>query len=430
MGNAKFALKMLKLEYKKTFFYGLALICSSAVIFLFFNYMDNPYLGNSINGGKQFSNILALGLMLISCATACFANGFFLSKKNGEIAIYTMSGAGIGGVSIYLIVQNFVIILFTLPLGFILGSLLTPLLNWILYQSMHIQAPLYIWSNEAFVMSIISLITQTAALTVVNAGYAYRHDILQLLNANRTMQAEPPASSIRMPIFVYWITAFLPLIVFFQINVYQNDTMPFLVASCVGLYGVSGLFKRGFPKLFEKIQKKFNLTKKINLIGMGNLSYAISRTASLIKIIIVALITMICLCISYYNDPKTRALIFFSYGIIIFLMCICILYRIMVENASNGPLYLSLYKLGFIKKDLLSIMKFETIGIYGIVLFIPTLYNSVILGIFVAHKIIPLTTSIILILVYIIPFVLIGFFTYNQYKKTIFEYLEGGEDNG
>lgn len=426
MGKVKFALKMLKLEYQKTFFYGLSLVCSSAVIFLFYNYMDNSVLGNTIGTGKGFSNMLSLAIMLIAAATACFANSFFLSKKMDEIAIYTMSGAGVGGVTIYLIVQNFVIILIAIPIGFIIGYLCNPLLNTLVYHAMNVSGNIWGVSSEAVSMSIITLLTQTAALTVVNAGYAYRHDILQLLNVGRTMRAEPPASSIRMPILVYWITAIIPFYLFFQITVTTNDTMVFLVATSVGLYGVSGLFKRGFPQLIEFIQKRFNMNSKIRLIGFGNLSYAIARTATLIKILIVAIITMICLCLSYYNDLQNSTIIYFSYGVIIFLMSICILYRIFVENSTNGPLYASLYKLGFVKKDLVRIMRFETVGLYGIILGIPTSYIAVILFIFIQHDVIPIQLAIGLVAAYLIPILCIACITYRNYKKVIFDYLKGG----
>lgn len=426
MGKAKFALKMLKLEYQKTFFYALAIISSSAVTFLFFNYMDNSVLGNSINGGLQLSNLLSLALMLIAAATACFANSFFLSKKQGEIAIYTMSGAGVGGVSIYLIVQNFVIILCAIPLGFLIGYLANPILNYLVYKAMGVSGNIWYISGEGIMMSVITLLTQTAALTVVNAGYAYRHDILQLLNAERTMKGIDGGNSIRMPVIVYWISALLPFYLYFKVPVSNNDSMTFLVISCLGIYGISGLFKRGFPRVIEFMQKRFNINKKIRLVGFGNLSYAIERTATLIKIIIVAIICMICLCLSYYNDPFNRTIIYFSYGVIIFLMSICILYRVMVENSSNGPLFASLYKLGFIKKDLKRLIRFETIGLYGIILFIPTTYVAVILYIFIQHDLIPFTLAINLVAAYTIPIILIALVTYHQYKKVIFDYLEGG----
>lgn len=426
MGKAKFALKMLRLEYQKTFFYGVSLICSAAVIFLFFNYMDNPVIGNTMTDGKGFSSMLSLAIMMIACATATFANSFFLSKKNGEIGVYTMSGAGVGGVSIYLIVQNFVLIILAIPTGFILGYLANPVLNSIIYHSLEVTGNIWAWSSEAMLMSIITLFTQTAALTLFNAGYAYRHDILQLLHADDTMLAKAPASSIRMPIIVYWITAFLPLYLFFQIEAKSSETLTYLVAAAVGIYGVSGLFQRGFPRLFEWIQRHFNMNHKIRLIGFGNLSYAISRTATLIKIIIIAIITMVCLCVTYYNDPNNSTLIFFSYGVIIFLMTFCIVNRVLVENSSNGPLFESLYKLGFIKKDLRSIMKFETIGLYGLILFIPTLYISVFLGIFVYHQLLPINIAIFLILAYVLPIVFVGFITYFNYKKVVFRYIEGG----
>lgn len=426
MGKAKFALRMLKLEYQKTFFYGVSLVCSSAIIFLFFNYLDNIHIGNQMSSGLSFSSLLSLAIMLIASAAACFANSFFLSKKNEELGIYNLSGAGIGGVSIYLIVQNFVIIFISIPLGFIIAYLLNPILNIIVYHSLGIQANLWYFSSQAIIMSLITLFTQTIALTIVNAGYAYRHDILQLLYFDDTMKAKVPASSIRMPIIVYWITAFLPLYLFFLVPIGLENSMQYLVAACVGLYGISGLFKRGLPQLFEFIQRHFNINHKIRLIGYGNLSYAIARTATLIKIIIMAIITMITLCIQYYKDSSINTLIYFSYGIIIFLMIFCIFYRVIIENSTKGPIFESLYKLGFVREDLKRIIRLETLSLYGLILFIPTLYVSVILFINLQHGLIPIVFAISLVLAYIIPIIIVALITYYHYQKVVFHYIKGG----
>ena len=71
-------------------------------------------------------------------------------------------------------------------------------------------------------------------------------------------------------------------------------------------------------------------------------------------------------------------------------------------------------------------MRFETLGLYGIILFIPTLYIGIILFIYIQHGLLPIAIAVNLVLAYLIPIVLVGLITYQNYKKVIFNYIEGG----
>lgn len=426
MGCIKLALKMLKINYQKTFFYGFSLVCSSAVIFLFFNFLDNKYLGNSIGGGINFASSLSLALILISSATACFANNFYLSKKNEELGIYTLSGAGIGGISLYLIIQNYIIILITMPIGLLISLIANPILNYIIYSSYNITGNLLYISLDGIAFSFVSLIVQTAALTLVNAGYAYRHDILQLIQAEKTMIAPKPASSMRMPIIVYWISAFAPFLLFSKININTDPPLTYLVTTCLGLYGVSGLFRRGLPKLFKKIQLKINLNRPIHLVALGHLSHMIMRLSMLIMIVLVAITSMLCICLTYHIDPTNGTLTKFSYAIIIILVSVCIVNCIMGENLNNGPLHATLFKLGYTKKELVKIIKTETIGLYSLILGILSSYIVSILYFFVINNRITLLVAIGFVVAYFIPITTIGVITYFNYKKVVLAYIEGG----
>ena len=71
MGTLKFSLKMLRLDFKKCLFYGISLVLSTSIIFVFFNYIDNIYIGNSLSGHGSGSNqILAMFIIIIACANA------------------------------------------------------------------------------------------------------------------------------------------------------------------------------------------------------------------------------------------------------------------------------------------------------------------------------------------------------------------------
>lgn len=421
MGTLKFSLKMLRLDFKKCFFYGLSLVLSTSIIFVFFNYIDNIHIGNSLSGhGSGGNQILAMFIIIIACANACFANSFFISRKTNEIAIASMSGASVFAVAGYLLVQNFVIMGLSIPLGFGIGYIFNHFFNQIVYHSLGVVANTYYVSTEGLVMSIIVVLTEIVALTLANSGYAYRTEIKTLLNQQQSMKTKS-SMPIKTPILVYWIIYFIPIILFFRIEL---DPMIFVVVSCIGIFGIIGLLQKGISEMIRHRQKN-HLTNSKALIAYGNLSYSVKSTGLLMTIIILSIILFIGLIIVNINNPKDLMLVLLSYGIIIFLMSTSILYKIILETSTRSTLYQSLYKLGYLKKQLCSIMKKEIIMLYSVILFFPTSYIVIMLARFVVANYIQLSFAFALILAYVIPICITAVIAYFVYKRTIIAQLGG-----
>ncbi len=414
MGTLKFSLKMLRLDFKKCFFYGLSLVLSTAIIFVFFNYIDNIYLGNSLNEKSGANQILALFIIIIACANACFANSFFISRKTNELAIASISGASVFGVAGYLLVQNFVIMGLSIPIGFLLGYFFNHFFNLYIYAALNVVADTYYVSIQGLVMSIVVILTQIIALTMVNAGYAYRTEIKTLLNEQNAM-VKKDTKPIKTPVIVYWILYFIPIVLFFIIDL---EPLTFVVVSCIGVFGIIGLLKVGLSKLIMAKQKN-HLTKSKSLIAYGNLSYSLKSTGMLMTIIILSIILFIGLIIVNMHNPKDLFIVMLSYGIIIFLMSTSILYKIILETSTRLTLYQSLYKLGYLKKQLKAIMRKEIIMLYGVILFFPTSYIGLMLARFVFAKEVALSFALSLMFAYIIPICITAVIAYIIYQRTI-----------
>lgn len=420
MGTLKFSLKMLRLDFKKCLFYGISLVLSTSIIFVFFNYIDNIYIGNSLSGHGSGSNqILAMFIIIIACANACFANSFFISRKTNEIAIASMSGASVFAVAGYLLVQNFVIMACSIPLGFGIGYVFNHFFNSIVYASLNVTANTYYISGEGLIMTIVVILAEITSLTLSNAGYAYRSEIKTLLNQQQSMRDKNSNIPLKTPVFAYWLVYFIPIFLFFRIEL---NPIVFVVVSCIGIFGIMGLLKKGLSAMIRKSQKN-HLTKPKSLIAFGNLSYSVKSTGLLMAIIILSTILFIGLIISNYNNPKDLLLVLLSYGIIIFLMSTSILYKIILETSTRTTLYQSLYKLGYLKKQLCAIMKQEIILLYSVILFFPTSYIVVMLARFVISSSIPFMFALELVLAYVIPICITAIIAYFVYKKTIIEEL-------
>ena len=136
-------------------------------------------------------------------------------------------------------------------------------------------------------------------------------------------------------------------------------------------------------------------------------------------IIILSIILFIGLIIINVNNPKDLFIVLLSYGIIIFLMSTSILYKIILETSTRLGLYQSLFKLGYLKKQLKAIMRKEIVMLYGVILFFPTSYIVIMLARFVAAQEVALSFAIALVLAYVIPICITAFIAYLVYKRTI-----------
>ena len=418
MGIIKMSLRLMIADLKRTIFYAISLTLSISIIFVFFCYIDNDILGNSMSGGG-FSQILALMVIVFAIFNCVFANNFFVAGKTNEIAISELNGTSVFGVALYLLVQNFVIMTICLIVGFFLGYFFNAFFNSLVYSKMGVTGNIFYVPTDGLIWGVIVIFTELFFLTMMNTGFAYRKDIKDLLSAEDSMNLNVKKS--RIPSIVYWILYIVPFIIYFKIDL---ETSKFMVYTVIGLFGINGLLKKGISELIIRRQKK-HLNQKISLIAYGNLSSTIKKSGLLLNMLVLSVIMIIGLIISYQKDKNTQYLLVLTYYIIIFLMSTSILYNLINEVTLRNKLYSSLFKLGYLKKDLKRIMRKEITLFYLVILFFPTSYASVMLFRFVFGNVITFEFALTLLLSYIIPIILTGFIVYVVYVKSILSKLGG-----
>ncbi|MCB6423236.1 hypothetical protein, partial [[Clostridium] scindens] len=74
------------------------------------------------------------------------------------------------------------------PIGALAGCCVFPLVNHVIYLSMHIQAPVFVFSSAALGYCITTLLIVSVWLVIVDAGFVYRMDSMnELLRARQSM---------------------------------------------------------------------------------------------------------------------------------------------------------------------------------------------------------------------------------------------------
>lgn len=416
MGTLKFAIHMLKADFKKSLFYCASLVFSTIVVFVFFNMTVNPIYGGDPTGTSQsFTTILSLIVVVIAMVMAFFANSFYLSGKASELAIESLSGGSVLTLAGYILTQNFIIMFIAVGLGMGIGYFVTPLINQYLYAKLHATGNIWQIYPLGLAYTIVCLSTEMVWLVIVDTGYAYRTEIKTLISAEKTMNPKSNAI-VKLPSIFYVLLYFIPIMMFIM---QKPDAMMYLVISCIGLFGISGILKSALPKALKKLTRSHFLNHRHWIISLANLNYSLKQATTLIQLVIISAVFLVCFMCTYYQDPEQLVIILMSYAVLTFLMAVSIVYKVIIEANRRAKSFRHLKMIGYITRDLKKIIRQEIFGLFSVIVFFPVLYMLVILVRFISAGMMDFGFAVSVLGFYIFIFVLSGILSYFIYKKIV-----------
>lgn len=416
MGTMKFAVRMLLADFKKSLFYCGSLIFSTIVVFVFFNMTANPaYGGDPMGRSQSFTTILSLVVVVIAMVMGFFANSYYLSGKTKELAIETLSGGNVLTLANYILTQNLIIMLISIPLGMGIGYFAIAFINQFLYSRIGITANIWQVYPAGMAYTIVSLITEMVWLVIVDTGYAYRTEIKTLISAEKTMNPKSEGF-VKLPKIVFVALYLLPIFLFL---VLKPDPFTYLAVSCIGLFGISGILKAVIPSLLGRVSKTKLLGNPYRMISSGNLKYSLKKATTLIQMLIISAIFLVCFMCAYYSDSKQLIIILMSYVVLTFLMAVSIVYKIIIEASHRAISFRHLKMIGYITKDLKKIIAQEVIGLFGVIILFPVLYFVIILARFTYAGMMSSTFAAGILGFYVLIFMIAGLLSYVIYQKII-----------
>lgn len=430
MGTLRFSMHMLKKEYRKSILYTLTLCLAIAIIFVFFNIIDNVYLLSakeaavmSLSGSDiRFSSYLSFIIIMFCAFMIIFANNFYLSRKGKEMAILTMSGASIMDITLYLVYQNFVMTFIAFPFGMGLGSFISIGVNQMIYSYMNVVDIFWYIPVRAIFDTFICVIAIIFAQLVYASGYVYRKDIHYLLT-QQERQILKDHRIIRIPSFFYVLMYLFGLVILWT----SSYTSTVAVVPCfMGSITIAGIIKYCFPRLFKGIKNKWLLSDKIRLISLSNLYYSLSRSYTLISLFSISSSLMIAIMITQKDNLREFVTTIIGFIVIVFLLLASLLYKYSMEASTQKIAYYNLYKVGYSYSQLISIMKHEVMSFYVILLTFPMVYIMSSLGLSYYYHDVTLTFCSIIVCVLFVAVFMTGVLTYLSYKKSILNVLKEG----
>lgn len=418
MNVAKFSLHMLRKEKGKSLFYTFSSTFTVMVVFIFLNIIDNTYYqGVDViyagNYNKIFSTMLSFAVLAVIVGMSFYAYNFYLNSQTKEIGIYLLGGSRMGKIFFYLFVQNMVIYSVSLIIGIILGFVFVPIVNMFINYTVGIDYPIFVYSPWAFGGTIVMTIMMLVYLAIVATGFIHRHEIKDLMGMTREI-AKKDERIIAVPNSIYTFFMILP----FYLYIINSNPQLISITVCVGLLiGFVGFCRYVIPRIIEKIQRKFLIDKKIELISSAHLHHLIVQTCASLQLFLFIVIFMNTCVVSNIDSPINLALIEVSYVFLVVSVIMCIYYKVLLDGGSHKQTFKHLFKMGYKKEEIKKMIQQEIFMIYFFTFIICFIHVGMFYYGCINQGLINANWAIINIVIFTVAIVIAGISNYFTYKK-------------
>ncbi len=197
------ALRSLKSDPSRTFFYFLTFFLTTMFMFLFFNLgaaeaaVSPEYIMNTreaniylLMQNGNITNLMEGYVLILCCVDIIFANSFFIRNKAEELAVRLVCGATFTQLAFYLLIQTFLLLLVAIPLGIACAVALIPVVNNFMAANLANAFTVEI-SNEAIVNFSMIIFMLVGWTTTLNLSFAYQNEAAAILNGSAATREKP-----------------------------------------------------------------------------------------------------------------------------------------------------------------------------------------------------------------------------------------------
>ena len=426
MNLIKMSVHMLLQSFKNHMYYVCMILFVTMISFLFSHITENPYLLYATSTGNNNVPLIAVSRFVIfiiiafAVSLAIYAYTYLLTKKSNELKILKVSGGSLKKIGIFLFIQNMVMMIIVTIVGIILGAIITPLINYIIYNFLDIHAKYIDYNMHAIITTIQINIMILIATTLLGIGHVYRNEITNLSEAqsdwtkDKRMIKFPTASHI----FLY-----LAGIIMFVTS--KEVTGAAIAFSIIGCCGASGIIR---IKLCEKI-KQLNQEKyhedKIKNISRNNLIYSLKKGNFVILGLLFCSTVMLSWSIATIENPSEFIISLIAYIISILLLLSSTLCRYLVDLEKRNQEFKLLYKIGYSYHDIKSIITREITDYYIVIVAFSIIYILLIFLHPLIYGRLSILTAIAIFMFYIISICMTTIITIKISINSIKQELKG-----
>ncbi len=469
------AMKSLKRDFSRSFFYWLTFMLTTTFIFLFFAIATGDEVGVTFirsTGGLAMN--VTFFVVAVCMIDVFFANDFFVKTKSRDLAIQLICGARFLQLAEYLLAQTFILLLIAIPVGLAIAFALMPILSAVF--SSYLNATISITINSScFWATFVVLLTLVFWTTYLNISYAYRNNALTLLNEQQirtggrktklfnmgtvnqsfdtTMKimdersAVPDAAKQASALNGYnigatnetpkpaekskpkekktggirkYLSAICSLVLFVAPLILMfTDTENIMLFSVIGMLGFLLCITN---VILPFLDYRLNIQKIDNpnaVASLGFLRTDIQMMRMNVILIVLSSVILISILVTSDGDAMNRLLILVSYITMNVLLSSAIMFRFATDITTRQKYFQTMSQIGYMQKDLKKIILKETTEFYAFVAIASFLYIGIIFTILVGNGMLQSEFILFLSLAFFIPLFICFIITLGYYSKAV-----------
>ncbi len=399
------ALRALKNDFLRSFFFWLTFVLTSMFIFLFF----------SIAGTIEEQGIITgvTVLVVIVCSMDIFsANSFFIHAKAKDMAVRLICGATYSFLATYLLIQTVILLGLAIPIGIGGTYLLIPLMNQLLHTAIVIGSDAVL--QTSFMIGYILF-----WIILLNLSFAYKSAASMMLNGQSTLLHGSAnvfymgSVSQKSKAILYVILFILPVFVILFVNV------PFTLGTIISFAGIYGMISMvAIHFLDQQIDQK-KIENPVGIVSLGFLRNDLRELKMNLLLFICTALIFFSLATEVGTGSLERLLIQISYLMMNLLLALAIMFKYATVQSTRIKHFKTMSNLGYLEEEKKKIIRKEVHLLYSFVMILGGIYVGVLLVGMVLHQNYDLSDTIVGIVGYFVPLCLCMLISKQYYKYSL-----------
>lgn len=419
MTTFRYALRSLKNDFSKAFFYCLTFILTSMFIFLFFNLsMGSEANVHFINSANDTATNVTIIVIIISMVIIFFANDFYIKNKAKDLAIRLVCGGTYTQLASFLLIQTFLILLIAIPCGILLGYAMVPLMNSLMTAFLGEPFQLRVVPS-AIIMTTLIIVTVVFWTTFLNLSFAYRNTAVSLLNDRDIKLSGADTPLITMPSVIKHKGILSLILWLFPLPVFYLKRSLALIAAIVGLVGLNGVIRHVLDPYLNRTIDEAKIEDPISIASLGFLRSDLKIMKTSIYLFLGCAILLITMLVSSEQTAIETALILLSYTVMNLLQSLAIMFKFSTELSTRKRYFATLSQLGYEDSMIRKVIRNEIFLFYGFILGTSLIYVANVLCADVLAGAMGIASAWVLIASLMIPLVIALLLNWYYYARTV-----------
>lgn len=411
------AMRSIRNDPIRSFFYWLTFLLTSMFIFLFFTVSMSDSVGVTMVNARNDTATNLTFLSVILCSIEIFfANDFFVKNKAKELAVRLVCGATYVQLAGFLLGQTLFLLVLAIPLGIAGGLALIPVLNGVISSYLHASFQIGI-TFQAVLWTVLVLGYVVFWTLILNLSFAYRNSAADLFNETSikvpqesflTFSLKPKERTQKILAFLLFV---LPLAGFF------DDRSLYLFCTFLSLIGFNSVLgKIIMPWIEKQIQKHDDDALKIAYLGFFRTDLKVLKLNLLLLIFSSMILVSVLVSV---KKPLDMILTLITYVAMNLLLSLSILFRYATELAGRKKNFRTLTHIGYLQTDEKKIIHHEIWLLYGFVICVMLVYLILMIAGLMIHGEMTWNSALFLSGSAVIPLLVCAWINERFYRKTV-----------